>query len=126
MSTSDKIKDIKITLVYLGITVLCAVVAAVYTSFSHGETSPFMTFIFAFPLTAGAVVCTARRFGLKDRFFVNAFNASAATFGAWSCIRGVFDMARGASSRFMPVFLVVGAGFFLAAVIRCMVLAFRK
>lgn len=111
------------TIAYGGITVFCVLFNALYAQFSYGVDSPWMTFMFLFPLIGGVGVYGVRALLNKKplpRFSYNAYNSGIATLIMGSLLRGVFEIA-GAASPYQNVLLVVGVGFLGVSVISAFV-----
>lgn len=97
----------------------CAAFALIYAQFSHGVHSPFMTFMFAVPLLAGAVfaaVLHAVGAPAAPRATRQAWALAVASLTVASCLRGVFDIA-GTSSPLLVAYLVAAAAFALVAAV---------
>lgn len=86
---------------YLAITVFCFVFFLIYDRFSHGVRSPYMTFLFVWPLVLGLVpslfVRCFPRFRAKGAFSGNLWHAGVAAVTVSSMLRGVFEIAGTAS-----------------------------
>ena len=96
---------------------VCAAFALVYAQFSHGVSSPFMTWAFIIPLTAGCGAALALQ-GIAARqgwnphsLFPRAARASwacaVATFTVASLLHGIFDIA-GTSSELLDIYVLAG------------------
>ncbi|MEA4813857.1 MAG: hypothetical protein VB112_02970 [Oscillospiraceae bacterium] len=95
MSVSDKITLRRTARLYLVFAAICAVFGGVYEYFSHGVYSPFMMFMFAFPLL-GAVAAFALsmsdKLRLPTRTERSLLDTGLATLTVGSCLRGIFDI----------------------------------
>jgi hypothetical protein len=86
-------------LAYLGITAFCLLFDAVYSLYGHGVSSPFMDYMFLYPLLGGALPfglawAGARALsGRHSRFFFNCFNSGIAALTTASLIRGICQIA---------------------------------
>ncbi len=112
-------------LAFLAVALLCIVFNLVYARYSHGVSSGYMTFAFAYPLLGGALVylllgAAARPPG---RLAVNAYNSGLAALTVGSLLRGIFEIA-GTASPYQPVFTI--AGILLTAVGAISYLATRR
>ena len=81
---------------YLCAAALCLIVHLVYSLFAHGLSSPFMTYLWAIPLSLGAGVCLLtgrlwRSFPGGPGFWL--YNAGVATLTVGSLITGILEMA---------------------------------
>lgn len=104
---------------YLAASAFCALFAFVYAQFSHGVSSPFMTFLFVIPLLGGALpALIARIAGIRPAPLrarqAGALAIACLTLG--SCLRGVFDIA-GTSSALLWAYPAAAAAFAIAALI---------
>ena len=95
----------KVAVAYTLAALLAFVVSRVYNLFGHGITSPFMDWVFLFPLVGGAVMFgaaalfapgLAARRGWRPGF--NLYSAGIATMAVGSLLRGIFDIAGTASA----------------------------
>jgi hypothetical protein len=96
---------------YLIASACCALFAFVYSIFSHGVHSAFMTWMFLIPL-AGAVVSVAMR-GRKARA---TFASSVLTFTLGSCFAGVLEIY-GTTSMYTPIYCVAGIILLVIAIV---------
>jgi hypothetical protein len=90
---------------------VCAVVSFVYAQFSHGVSSPFMTWLALIPLVFGALVYGiwgAARLASVDGWGFVAYNGFVATLMMGSFVRGVLEIADSTSS-FLAVFGVLAS-----------------
>lgn len=106
-----KEKARRIALLYLAFTVLSLLFAIVYEHFSHGVYSPYMIFMFAFPLLGGVVpfsiIAKKDGAGFPDALSYNLYNAGIETLTLGSCMKGVFDIY-GSSSIYLPIYWIAG------------------
>ena len=103
-------------MIYVGVSLFCIVFFLIYDRFSHGVRSPYMTFLFAWPLTLGAIpelvfylLPGARRPGTLS---ANLYHSGVAALTTGSLLRGIFDIAGNASVY--QHWLMVAGGFLLA------------
>ena len=104
-------RDARAVAAYGAATAACVLLSVVYAQFSHGVSSPFMTFLAAVPLVGGVVVFLAMVVTSRhsfDRVSFNAYHAGVATLVVACALQGVFDIA-GTASPFVGVFVAVGA-----------------
>lgn len=88
-------------LCYSLIALFCLVVFIIYNLFSHGVYSPFMTWLFLWPLVLGVLPCLIlhlmKRLPRPSRFAINAYNSGVAAITVSSLLRGIFEIAGTAS-----------------------------
>ncbi len=101
----------KTALVYLSLSILCALFGAVYESFSHEVYSFYMIYAFAFPLAGGALP-----YGILSAFHLrqcssalarNLYHSGIATLTAGSIVRGILDIY-GTTNSLSRYYWVVG------------------
>lgn len=108
----------KSLLVWLCITGFCGVFSAVYEYFSHGVVSPFMVWLFAFPLIGGVLptaIFTFSRLAVPHKQVRDAWRAGIATLSVGSCMTGIFEIYGSASPLvalywFVGLLWIVGSG----------------
>ena len=99
--------------VYLGITIFCGIVFLVYDQFSHGVRSPYMTFLFAWPLVFGVLPALIRMAAkLPDPLSKDIYNTGIGAMTFSSLLRGIFEIA-GTASDYQKY--LMGAGVIFAA-----------
>lgn len=113
--------------VYLGITVFCFVFFLIYDRFSHGVRSPYMTFLFAWPLVLGLlpafIVYLFPRPGRAGRWSRNLYHSGVACVTVSSLLRGIFEIAGNSSvyQRYLmyagALFLILGAALYAAGLL---------
>ncbi len=117
MSTSENRKTIKSyyfhkrILPYAILTVFCGIVPLIYAQFSHGVSSPHMTFLFVYPLVAGLFV------GLFNMLFArlepqsflatHCYHTGLIALILSSLLRGIFEIA-GTSSIYITILTLIG------------------
>lgn len=93
---------------YAFATLFCIGFSAVYALFSHGVSSPFMSYAFVFSLVLGVMGFLALgRLKLADRVAFNLYNAGVVTLIVGSLLRGIMDIA-GADTRYPMYYFMVG------------------
>ncbi|MBO6162944.1 MAG: hypothetical protein J6O53_06785 [Eubacterium sp.] len=105
-------------LAYSLITLFCLLVFLVYNLFSHGVYSPFMTWLFLWPLVLGVFPCLTllllKKLPRPNRFTINAYNSGVAAVTVSSLLRGIFEIAGTASplqtGLLIAGFVMTGAG----------------
>ena len=99
-------------LIYLCISTFCLVTFLVYDQFSHYVRSPFMTFLFLWPLLMGALpafwLLIIPAIPRPKRFTLNLYNSGVAALTVSSVLRGVFEIA-GTSSPYQTGLMIAGA-----------------
>ncbi len=105
--------------IYAGITLFCAAFFLIYDQFSHGVRSPYMTFLFLWPLVLGLLpylilgyVPGIRRPG---RLAENLYHPGVACLTVGSALRGIFDIA-GTTSDYQQWLMAAGYGFLAAGI----------
>jgi hypothetical protein len=104
---------------YLVAAALCLAFSRIYAQYSHGVSSPYMTWLFLIPLLTGSVVLgitTAIRKPLFGRVAFNAYNSGVATLTVASALDGIFAIA-GTASGWLGAFVGVGAAFVGVAIV---------
>ena len=101
---------------YLGVSAFCLVFFLIYDQFSHGVRSPYMTWLFLWPLMLGAVPClllalfpSVRGPGLLSR---RLWRAGVAAATVSSLLRGILEIA-GTDSQYQIWLMWAGVGMFL-------------
>ena len=105
-------------LAYSLISLFCLLVFLVYNLFSHGVYSPFMTWLFLWPLVLGVFPCLTllllKKLPRPNRFTINAYNSGVAAVTVSSLLRGIFEIAGTASplqtGLWIAGFVMTGAG----------------
>ena len=89
-------------------TLFCIAFAYVYSLFSHGVSSPFMSYAFAFSLVLGVVgFAVFGRLALDNPAAFRLYNAGVATLTVGSILRGIIDIA-GADTIYPAYYFAVG------------------
>ena len=108
------------TLVYLAISLFCAVFGAIYHQFSHDVYSAFMTYAFLFPLVGGALPFAIMTYTtgcpLPGRLPFNLYNSGIAALTTGSLFQGVLEIY-GTTNRLSLVYWYVGGGFVFAGIL---------
>lgn len=111
----------KHTIIYSGITILCMLIYLIYNRFSHGVTSPYMTYLFCWPLLLGVIPSLTLTFlanainkkndttgyRFPNSMALNLYNSGVAALTTSSLLRGIFDIA-GNSSVYQKYLMVFG------------------
>lgn len=115
MSTSSKPEPgsqaLKTGFVYLLVSLLCALLGAVYESFSHGVYANPMIYAFSFPLCLGALpFIYAALLGLRApcRLAANLYHAGLAALTAGSFMTGVLEIY-GTTNDLITVYWIAGS-----------------
>ncbi len=97
--------------VYLAISLLCLITFLIYNQFSHGVTSPFMTWLFGWPLLLGvipyAILAIIPANLYPERLAFNIYNTGVASLTVSSLLKGIFDIA-GNSSIYQKYLMIFG------------------
>ena len=106
---------VKAFILYLSAAAFCLVFYLIYSRFSHDVSSPFMTFLFAWPLLLGALPCGIILTSKNERLYpsrlsANLYNSGVAALTIASAMKGVFDIA-GTSSIHQSILMIVGISF---------------
>ena len=102
--------------IYLGISGFLGLFTFIYYLFSHGVTSPYMTFLFAIPLLAGCgSILLKKLLGAGNTISRNAYPAGIASLVMACMLQAIFDIA-GTSSVFVPPLFVVGVGLLIIGI----------
>jgi len=104
---------------FLGFAAFCLVFHLVYTCFSHGIRSPFMTYLWAIPLVLGTAV-----YGISGLVWTSfplglptfLYNAGVSTLTVGSLVLGILEIAD-ASSVLMVVYPAVGGALFVTGAV---------
>lgn len=98
----------------------CLLFYLIYNLFSHGVRSPFMTFLFAWPLVLCVIPCALfvvmPQIPGPSLLCTLTWNTGAAVVTVSSLLRGVFDIA-GNSSFYQTVMMAAGSVMLLAGLI---------
>ena len=104
---------------YVVAAVGCAFFSFVYSQFSHGVHSPFMTFMFMVPLLGGALpslIAHVANVRPAPRVSRQAWALALASLTVACCLRGIFEIA-GTNSPLLVVYPVVAALFAVVAAV---------
>ncbi len=117
LSTLDKQKSVRVFYFkkrvkpYLILVLLCLLFSFVYSLFSHGVTSPYMSYLFLYPLVLGLLpgaVCMKLKNSMPHHFFATHFyHTGVAALLLSSMLRGIFEIA-GTASVYQTVLFFIG------------------
>ncbi|MBD5512782.1 MAG: hypothetical protein HDR08_16280 [Lachnospiraceae bacterium] len=97
--------------VYCGVTVFCGIFYLVYNRFSHGVHSPYMTWLFVWPLVLGVVPGVywkwRRNIARPGGIPLNLYHSGVAAVTVSSMLRGIFEIA-GTSSVYQEWLMQAG------------------
>ena len=135
MSISDKSQNkalIRRIYVWLGISVFCLVFYLIYNMFSHGVKSPYMTYLFAWPLILGFLPCIIIYVISRIKHSVihidavsdNAFCSGAAALTVSSLLKGIFDIA-GTASVYQTWLSYAGAALIIIGIIHFIIVLLK-
>lgn len=96
---------------YVLTTLFCIVFNYIYSLFSHGVSSPYMSYAFVFSLVLGVAGFTVfGQLNLDHQIAFNLYNAGIATLTVGSILRGILDIA-GANSTYPVYYFITGTAF---------------
>ncbi len=120
MSTSQNRQTIrryylrKRVIPYSTVTIFCALLSFIYLQFSHGVSSPHMTFLFIYPMTMGVTMGLSAmlltRHEPQSFLATHFYHTGVTALILSSFLRGVFEIA-GTSSIYEDILLVLGISF---------------
>ena len=106
--------------IYIGVSIFCVILWKIYGNFSHGVSSIYMTYLFAWPLIMGALVnlvfMVIKKLPRPGSFSVNLYNSGVAALTVSSLLRGIFEIA-GTACYLQTYLYNVGRLFVLAGVV---------
>lgn len=116
MYISEDSKKIMIpAAIYAGVTLFCAVFSIIYNMFAHGVHSPYMTWLFVWPLVLGVaaklvagIIRQKRDAGRVADIAECIYNSGVAAITVSSMLRGIMDIA-GTGSVYQTWMLYAGA-----------------
>ena len=118
MSTSESKKSAQFNLgvrVYLPVTAFCLIFFLIYDRFSHGVRSPYMTYLFAWPLVLGLLPSLLMqafpRMRRQKQLSADLYHPGVAAVTVSSLLRGIFEIAGTASDY--QVWLMLAGGVLL-------------
>ena len=107
-------KFLKTIVIFIMITIFTFIFNKVYGIFGHGVTSPYMTYMFLYPLVGGVLFYGIVMLFIpsivnkkKYRFFYNIYNSGIAILTLGSLLRGVMEIA-GTSSFYLIFYTLIG------------------
>ena len=110
----------KAPFVYLAVSILCLILFFIYNRFSHGVTSPYMTWLFGWPLVLGTIPLALLALIPYDlypkRISFNIYNTGVASLTVASLLKGIFDIA-GNSSAYQKYLMSFGIAVTILGVI---------
>lgn len=115
--------------VYLPVTLFCLVFFLIYDRFSHGVRSPYMTWLFLWPLVLGLlpslVLQLFVRLPRQRRLSADLYHPGVAAVTVSSLLRGVFDIA-GTASDYQAWLMVFGGVLLICGAVVYVVGLFRE
>ncbi len=97
---------------YFFATVFCMLFSFIYAQFSHGVSSPHMTYLFLYPLLAGVLVgmlfCLLEKTTTEYFWSSHLYHTGVVALILGSILRGVFDIA-GTASLYQTALTIGGA-----------------
>ena len=113
---------LKTSLIYLLISVFCALFGAIYELYSHGVYSFFMIYAFAFPLVCGAlpfaVLALLRIRKYPCLLVYNLINSGIGTLTVGSIVRGILEIY-GTTNHLSNYYWLIGILLYLLGIIVC-------
>ncbi len=98
-------------ILYGGISLFCLIIFIIYDQFSHNVRSPYMTWLFIWPLVLGMIPAVLLRLirilPSPGRFTWNVYNSGVAAVTVSSMMRGVFEIA-GTASPLQTALMIAG------------------
>lgn len=114
MSTSvtnpSKKRFRKTALIYTLLTIFFFAFSRIYKSFSFGETSSHMHYLFAIPLAGGILLLFMKVIPNLSRLSLNLWNSAVAIMTAGMLFRGIVNLSGRSTTLDMP-YWYVGAAF---------------
>lgn len=132
MSISDTNRHfLKTVIAYSMFTVLCVVTNKVYSLFSHGVSSAYMTYMFLYPLIGCGIIFIPLWIFGRDiiyikgyRFFYNLYNSGISTLTFASLLQGIVIIA-GTTTPYSLAMFIAGAIFITISLITLLVCIIR-
>lgn len=108
----------RLFITYIMLSALCFIFSAIYNRFSHGVTSPYMTYLCLFPIILGAVpnLILLIKKVLPGQLSMNLYNTGLAAIILSSAMRGIFEIA-GTGSILQVILMITGFFFLLSGII---------
>jgi len=101
--------------IYVFTTLFCVAFNYIYSLFSHGVSSRYMSYAFVFSLVLGVVgFMVIGWLNLDNRIAFNLYNAGIATLTVGSILQGIIDIA-GADTAYPIYYFFVGTVFVAVA-----------
>lgn len=125
MSRADRLA--RIMKVYIGITFFCLLFFLIYDRFSHGVHSPWMTWLFMWPLCIGVIPAGVGALVSRNRaedslcesvWTHRLWHSGVACITVSSMLRGIFEIA-GTASVYQVYLLAAGAVMAVAGGVCC-------
>ncbi len=105
---------------YSFVTLFCILFSFIYAQFSHGVSSPHMTYLFLYPLLLGVAVglllFTYEKPKIEHFWQSHFYHTGVVALMLGSILRGVFDIA-GTASNYQIALTAGGAGMLFCGVI---------
>lgn len=105
---------------YVGISIFCLIFSVIYSIFSHGVKSPYMTWLALIPAVLGAfpalVFRVVKKVPRPGRIAVNLYNSGVAAVTVSSLLRGIFEIA-GTGSEYQVILMYIGLGFLILGIL---------
>ena len=135
LSISDKLQNkvlVRRIFIWLGISVFCLVFYLIYNMFSHGVKSPYMTYLFAWPLILGFLPCSIIYVIIRIKHSTihvnavsdNAFCSGVTALTVSSLLKGIFDIA-GTASVYQTWLSYAGASLIVIGIIHFIIVSLK-
>ena len=109
---NERKKYLKGAAIYGAVGSFCMLFSYIYSFFSHGVSSPYMTYMCLYPLLGGMLLCLvlwALRLPEPGSIAINAYSSGIATLTVGSCVHGIMFIA-GTSTPLQAVYTALGTG----------------
>ncbi|MCC8043056.1 MAG: hypothetical protein LIO69_06045 [Oscillospiraceae bacterium] len=119
MSISENDKSLRNMIIYDCAALFCLIIFLVYDQFSHGVRSPYMTWLFAFPLVLGFIpellMSIFPKIPRLSRLEGNLYHSGVTALTVSSLLRGIFDIA-GTESDYQRYLMIAGTVMLISGV----------
>lgn len=114
------IKNKKEIKYYIFLSILCTCINLIYSKFSHGVSSNYMTYLFIIPLIGGSIFLFINKKNIK----YNLYHLGIITLIIGSLIKGILEIA-GTSSVFNIVYFIFGISLIIISIVKY-IINFKK
>lgn len=113
----------KTIIIYFTISIITLVANLVYSLFSHGVSSNYMTWMFLYPLIGGVFFYFVMNCIVPNiykypyyRLFYNIYNSGIAALTTSSFLKGILEIA-GTNSNYITIFNITSISIIIAAIL---------